>query len=192
MDNAFNGGSREESQSRAMRIRLHLRRRRVTLVSAFTNNPAQLAASQGSVQPLPDGNTFVGWGAAPYMSEFGPHGRQLFSLHFAPRLESYRALRFPWWGQPTTPPSIAITATQQGTLVYASWDGATNVASWRVLAGPAPTALTSVGQLPWASFETTMSVSSTQPYFEVQALDSGGHVLGTSATTVRPGYVIPR
>ena len=180
------------SQSRAMRIRLDLRHRRVTLVSAFKNNPAQLASSQGSVQPLPDGNTFVGFGAAPYLSEFGPRGRQLFSLHFASRLESYRGLRFPWWGQPTTPPSLAISATQQGTLVYASWDGATTVANWRVLAGPTPTTVTPVGQFPWTSFETTMSVASTQPYFEVQTLDSAGHVLGTSPAVVRPGYVVPK
>jgi hypothetical protein len=191
-DNAFNGGSRQESQSRGMRIRLDLRHRRVTLVSSFKNNPAQLASSQGSVQPLPDGNTFVGFGAAPWLSEFGPRGRQLFSLHFAPGLESYRGLRFPWWGQPTTPPSVAISATQTGTLVYASWDGATTVANWRVLAGPTPTTVTPVGQFPWASFETTMSVASTQPYFEVQALDGAGHVLGTSPTVVRPGYVVPK
>jgi hypothetical protein len=191
-DNAFNGGSREEAHSRAMRIRLNYRRHRVSLVRAFSNHPPQLAASQGSTQPLPDGNTFVGWGAAPYMSEFGPGGRQLFSMHFASGLKSYRGLRFQWWGQPATPPSIAITATQQGTLVYASWDGATTVASWRVLAGPTPTTLASVGQFTKSSFETKMSVSTTQPYVEAQALDGSGHVLGTSPVVVRPGYVVPR
>jgi arylsulfotransferase ASST len=186
-DNASNGGSREEYQSRALRLRLNLRRRRVTLVRAFTDNPPLLAASQGSVQPLPDGNTFVGWGAVPYFTEFGPTGRQLFSLHFGPRLESYRGLRFQWWGQPATPPWVAVSATTDGTNVYASWNGATQVASWRVLSGPSTSSMATAGQYAKTSFETKMAVGSTQPYFAVQALDGAGNVLGTSVTVVRPG-----
>ena len=53
------------------------------------------------MQTLPDGNVFVGWGSAPYLSEFGRDGELLFDARFPPEVESYRAFRFPWSGQPT-------------------------------------------------------------------------------------------
>ena len=183
-DNGSNGPTRDESWSRALRIRLHRRSRRATLVWAYTSDPPQLAGTQGSVQPLADGNTLIGWGAAPYITEFGPAGHQRFSLHFPWPVESYRALRFQWWGQPATPPSIAATPTGQGTTVYASWNGATDVSSWRVLAGTSASTL-APGQYPDTAFETTMSVPTAAPYLAVQALDSAGNVLGTSATIGR-------
>lgn len=177
-----NGG---EPHSRGLRLRLDYRHRRVTLVRAFTSHPPQLAVSQGSVQPLPDGNTFVGWGAAPYLTEFGAGGRQRFSLHFPRPVESYRGYRFQWWGQPTMPPSVAAAASGQGTTIYASWDGATDVAGWQVLAGPRPAALMPVAEHPNTTFETTISVPTTQPYIGVQALGGDGQVLGTSAVVAR-------
>jgi hypothetical protein len=174
-------GEPNERESRALRIRVNSTTRRATLVAAYVNNPSLLADSQGSVQLLPDGNTFVGWGSAPYFTEFSPSGKQLFSLHFGEPLQSYRAYRFQWWGQPTTPPSVYLTPTSQGTTAYASWNGATDVSAWRVLAGPNSSSLKPVGQFPRTNFETRMWVRSIQPYFEVQALGSAGQVLGTSA-----------
>ncbi len=138
------------------------------------------------MQLLPDGNAFVGWGSEPWFTEFGRNGRQLFSIHFPVPMQSYRAFRFPWWGQPATPPSVTLTPTRQGTRVYASWNGATDVASWRVLAGPGASGpLAPVGQFPRTSFETTMWVRSTEPFLAVQALGPSGQVLGSSAIVAR-------
>lgn len=184
-DNATDGGPPSERQSRALRIRLKFKRGRARLVHAFTNHPAVLATSQGSVQPLGDGNTFVGWGATPYIAEYDSRGAEVFTLRFGAPVRTYRALRSQWWGQPNTLPSIAAAATSGGTRVYASWNGATTVQSWNVLAGPNPTALTPVGQFAMSSFETNMWVPSTAPYFAVQALGSAGQVLGTSAVVNR-------
>lgn len=185
-DNGFDGETRSEPRSRALRIRLNFKTRRATLVRAFTSNPPLLSSSQGDVQPLADGRTFVGWGEASYLSEFGASGGQLFSLRFLVPVQSYRGYRFRWWGQPTTPPSIATATTPTGTRVYASWDGATDVASWHVLAGDSPTALGAVGRFQKTSqFETAMWIADTAPYFAVQALGSGGQVLGTSPTVAR-------
>jgi hypothetical protein len=170
-----------EPQSRALRIRLNYKRRQATLVRAYAHRPPLLSQSEGGVQVLPDGNTFVGGGTKPYFTEFGPGGRQLFDAHFGPPLQSYRAFRFPWSGQPTTPPDIAVDATAGGTRVFASWNGATEVTAWRILAGPGGNALTAVGQFPWAGFETNMWVPSTGPSVAVQAIGAAGQVLGTSA-----------
>lgn len=184
-DNGSDGFESDESYSRALRIRLDYKHRRASLVRVYTSYPAVLSASQGSVQPLGDGNTFVGWGASPRFTEFGPNGAQRFSMRFYGPLEAYRGLRFQWWGQPATPPSIATSATAQGTRIYASWDGATDVSSWRVLAGSSASTLTAVGQFPKTSFETNTWVPSAAPYFAVQALGSVGQVLGTSAVVGR-------
>jgi hypothetical protein len=174
-----------ERNSRALRIRLHPKARRATLVRAFGNKPALLAESQGSVQVLSDGNTFVGWGSQPYFSEFAPGGRELFSLRFPFPLQSYRAYRFRWWGQPQTSPSIARRPTRNGIRLFASWNGATGVASWRVLAGASQTALATVETVRRRGFETTMWVPSVAPYVAVQALGPSGQLLGTSSTLPR-------
>jgi hypothetical protein len=183
-DNGAGIGQISESQSRALRINLNFTTKRATLARAYTNSPALRGSSQGSVQDLPDGNTFVGWGNAPYFTEFDHSGRQVFSLHFGAPKQSYRGYRFQWWGQPDatqSPPAIAVS--NASLTVYASWDGATTVASWQVLAGSTPSALQPVTQVAKTSFETAIPVSSNDgPYFAVEALDSGGHVLGTSAT----------
>jgi hypothetical protein len=183
-DDGSDGVHTSESESRALRIRLDFKNHRATLVHAFTNHPPLLSESQGNVQVLPDGNTFVDWGEQPYFTEFSKNGgRQLFTVHFRAPLQSYRAYRFHWWGQPTTPPSIAASSKGSGTTVYASWNGATTVASWRVLAGSSAGTLSTVEQFPSTSFETTMHVSSSGPHFEVQALDIRGRPIGISTVT---------
>jgi hypothetical protein len=175
------GRPRYETASRALRIRLDPRTRRATLVRAYTSRPPLRANTQGSMQVLPDGNVFVCWGAKPYFTEFNRSGRQVFSAHYRAPLQSYRGFRFSWWGQPSTPPSIAVDSNGARATVYASWNGATDVAAWRVLAGPSAASLTALGTFRKTGFETAMQVSATEPYLVAQALDSAGRVLGTSS-----------
>ena len=162
-DNGTGAGPQHESQSRGLRLRLNFKTHRATLVKAYTNDPPLLSVSAGDVQVLPDGNVFVGWGAVPYFTEFSAGGRQLLSVYFHGDMETYRAQRFNWWGQPARPPGIAVSATQQGTRVYASWNGATGVASWRVLAGPSPSRLKPIAAFPKTNFETEMAVPAPSP-----------------------------
>jgi len=180
-DNAAGGGQVSEPASRALQISVNFNARRATLQRASLSKPSVVSSSQGSVQQLSDGNAFVGWGQAPYFTEYGRGGRQLFSFHFhSPPLQSYRAYRFPWWGQPTIPPSLAVSATSSGATAYASWNGATTVASWVLLAGPDPTTMQPVATAPKTSFETALTTSNTGPSFAVEALDSSGHPLAIS------------
>ena len=75
-------------------------------------------------------------------------------------------------GQPTAPPSMALATTATGTRVYASWNGATDVSAWEILAGASPTTLSPVGQFPTGHFETAMWVESTEPWRESASDDS--------------------
>jgi hypothetical protein len=63
--------------------------------------------------------------------------------------------------------------------LYASWNGATDVASWRVLGGSGPGPLRTVTTVPDTGFETTITAPA-QHYAEVEALDSSGNVLSVS------------
>ncbi len=178
-----NGGTPPvHSQSRVIVLALDKQTRTATLVSSFVHPTPLLAASQGDFQPLAGGNWFAGWGQEPFFSEFSPEGKVLLDAHLPALYQSYTVLKFPWSGQPTQPPDIAARrGTAHGTIeVYASWNGATQVAAWKVLEGASATSLTPVAQAPRAGFETVISSSGSGSYIAVQALGASGQVLGMS------------
>src|SRR5207302_254158 len=83
---------------------------------------------------------------------------------------SYRAYSATWTGTPATPPSLAVTPSGSGTTVYASWNGATGVARWQVLAGQSRSSLAVVGSAQRSGFETSMRVPRSAAYFAVRAM----------------------
>jgi hypothetical protein len=172
-------------QSRAVRIRLDFRAHRAQLVSSYTHrSPPLLAASQGNAQTLANGNTVVGFGEVPAISEYGKDGSLLFDAHQPLDMSFYRAFRFPWSGHPVNPPAVlaSLNTTSEETIVHASWNGATGVSSWRVLAGEHLGALAERATIPVTGFEDSTTLPAKYAYAAVQALDSTGHVLGTSKT----------
>jgi hypothetical protein len=159
---------------------LDVERMRASLVREYTHPDKQFAHAGGNMQVLPNGNVFIGWGSSPQLSEFSREGDLLFNAAFHPEVESYRAFRFPWDGQPDEDPAVAAETGPEKVTVYASWNGATEVATWEVLAGPGPGELKPVGSAPRNGFETTISVTTDEPYIGVQAKHRSGRVLGTS------------
>ena len=138
--------------------------------------------SQGSVQELPNRDFMVGWGGdEPWFSEFSGDGQLIYDAHLVPKsLDSYRVYRLLWQGYPDHPPSIAATASGGHTTVYASWNGATELASWRVLGGSGSGRLTPVASHARSGFETAIDVPSASTRFQLQALAADGRVIGTS------------
>jgi Arylsulfotransferase (ASST) len=175
------GPPRLHSQSRAIRVALDRKQKTATLVTQDVHAPALTASFEGNVQALGNGDQFVGWGQQPYFSEFDSTGEMLFDARFVGDNSSYRAYRFQWTGTPTSPPNVAALTSGAGTDVYASWNGATQVSEWRVLAGTSPNEVRAVLTAPKQGFETQIPIPSA-PYVAVQALDHAGRVLGTSAT----------
>ena len=181
----FDNGSSppEETRSRALVLDVDTTAMRVTLRQAYTHPAGLLADNQGSVQLLPDGRVFVGWGAQPYFSEFSAGGELLLDGELPVNDQSYRAFTFNWSGQPSGKPAVVVRRNPaRGSAVYVSWNGATDVQTWTVLAGHNPSALAAVGSQQRAGFETMISVNSQGPYFAVTAHDSSGQQLGRSAT----------
>jgi hypothetical protein len=171
-------------QSRTVRLALNWSTRTVSLVNQMVHTPKLLSPSQGNDQVLADGNSMVGWGQEGYFTEFSPTGQTLFDAHFPTPGQSYRAYLFPWSATPATPPALAIKPAGTGkSTIYASWNGATAVAAWRVLAGPNTSHLTQAATALKAGFETAIPVSTTGPVFAIQALALNGTVLGTATTS---------
>jgi hypothetical protein len=182
----------KEKASRAIRLRVDAAARTVTLVHSDVSPARVLAGSQGNAQVLDGGHVFVGWGAIPRATEFAADGSVVFDAVFSDGDDSYRAYRFDWSGLPHDRPSIAADSGGTDTAkVYASWNGATRVTAWRVLAGGTRAGLQPVGRArPKTGFETTLEVGTDSPYLAVEALDARGRVLATSAAIERGGLAI--
>jgi hypothetical protein len=193
----FDDGSnpRIHYQSRSVRVALDFAHRRATLARVYTHPDALMADSQGNSQTLAGESVVIGWGAVPEITEFARDGRLLFDAHLPPGMSSYRAFRFPWQGHPLQAPAVSakVLITDDSTAVFASWNGATDVASWRVLAGAGPDSLKPRAIMPDSGFESSITLpenygspGKSKPgesgYVAVQALDSAGQLLDTSAT----------
>src|SRR5215212_855259 len=168
--------------SRAILLRIDEEEMSATLLSEYASPEGLLSTSQGNAELLSNGNVFVGWGSQPYLSEFSQSGELLLSARFPPDCESYRAFRLPWSGRPTDAPALAAERKSEDRVaLYASWNGATEVATWELLAGPAPNRMEPLGSIPRNGFETAMLAQSYHSYFAVRAKEHSGGVLDTSA-----------
>jgi len=175
-------GPQVHPQSRGIVVDLDEEAMKATLVRAYIHPDELVSTSQGNMQVLPNGNVFVGWGSEPFASEFSHDGELIFDARIPPDDDSYRAFRFPWKGQPAAAPDVAADrGSDDEVTLYASWNGATEVESWEVLAGPHPDQLESLGSVPREGFETAISARTEEPHVAVRARDSSGRVLGMSS-----------
>ncbi|HTT88150.1 MAG TPA: arylsulfotransferase family protein [Acidimicrobiales bacterium] len=180
----FDDGSSppEEKQSRGLLLFVDTTTMHVSLKQAYINPAGFIAANQGSVQLLADGRVFVGWGNQPYFSEFAPDGTLLMDGQLPLNVQSYRAFTYDWTGKPPGSPDVAVRPNPAGGfIVYMSWNGATEVHKWTVLAGSVASRMEPVGSQYWADFETAIAVNSGGPKFCAVALDGSGKELGRSA-----------
>jgi outer membrane protein assembly factor BamB len=176
-----------EKFTRVLVLRVDEQRKRVTLARSYRHPKRLLSPFEGNAQFLPNGHVFVGWGGWPYISEIDRNGRVVFDAYFGhgkkpgEDADTYRAYRMAWRGHPTDPPAIAVA----GGKVYVSWNGATDVARWQVLAGEANDDLAVVATVKKSGFETAIPFRASGSYIAVQALDSNGKVIGVSRTLKR-------
>jgi hypothetical protein len=166
--------------SRGIELKLDRQARTAKLVAQYPRARDFDSDFMGSSQSLPGGNVFVGWGSEPYFSEYSRSGKLLLDGEFPWPDLSYRATIEPWVGLPLSPPVGAVRQTNGKTAVYASWNGATQLVSWRVLAGPGASRLSVVATRAKSGFETAIPVAQSYKSFKVQALGAGGRVIGVS------------
>ena len=167
-------------QSRGLTLRLDTTHMTASLVTQDEHAPPVLSFYEGSDQLLRNGDSLVGYGSQPWVTEFDSHGKTVFDGRFVDANTCYRAYRYQWTGTPTTPPALGTRTSNGKTTVYASWNGATKLARWQVLGGSSPSKLSVVASAGKAAFETPIALRHRSTYVAVRALDSSGHVLSTS------------
>jgi len=185
------GTEQAPAPSQSLEYRLDETKKTATQVWSFTHIPPVFAQFMGDTQRLSDGNTFIDWGApsqaAGYaydsMTEVAPDGSILFDLSFDQPYASYRALRFPWQGFPDTQPALGSRFDVNGITLGYSWNGATEVAAYRVLGGKSPQSLGQIDEEAKTDFETQSHFTGLpegECYFQVAALDRSGNVMALS------------
>ncbi|TDD87670.1 hypothetical protein E1293_07595 [Actinomadura darangshiensis] len=170
----------EGYESRITWIRVDPEKRVATHVKSLFHPEHLSSIAEGNAQELPNGNVVVGWGRAARVSEFSPDGELVFeaTTPSGPGWTTYRAFRFEWEGRPATPPKAIV----DGESVHAFWNGATGVAQWRLLAGPAEGDLAPVDTVGWDGLDTAIKLPAAlgARFVQVEALDADGKVMDAS------------
>jgi Arylsulfotransferase (ASST) len=176
--------STTETQSRGLFLEVDTDRRTVALAREYDYPERLLSGAMGNVQELPNGHVLVGWGAQRFVTEFAADGTPVAEASLTSGLFSYRAYRFPWTGIPHEAPALVAErdAASDREILYASWNGATEVSHWRVDIGPSPHELEPLGLARRQGFETAIPLGINPGYAAVSALDASGRELGASPT----------
>ena len=138
MDNGVAGPLHVDAPySKGMVVKVDQNNRTAELVQTYVSDGKHRAASQGSLQILPDNNhVFISWGATAAHTEFALDGTPLCEVHLGAgalfwweRMKTYRIYKvWDWVGTPSYPPSAKI----KGDTLYVSWNGATEVKYWEL------------------------------------------------------------
>jgi Arylsulfotransferase (ASST) len=184
----FDNGSTppKERQSRGVILKPSLSSHTVALERALTNPRFTLRAdAQGNLAALAGGDWLMGYGNLPNFTEYDSSGHVLLDGTLARGVQDFRTYLSPWSGHPAAPPAILAKHAGGAVVVKTSWNGATDVASWQLLAGASPSSLSPVATVAKGGFETTLQAPAGSAYVATRALSGAGEALATSPA-VRP------
>ena len=168
--------------SHGLLLKLNLAKHTAALVARYIRNNNSYTPFLGNTQLISGGDVVVGWGNVPNFTEFTKSGKVLLDAVIPNPDMSYRTYLENWVGLPAKPPNGAVRKSGGKIIVYASWNGATRVVAWRVLAGASASHLTvAVSRAARTGFETAIPVSGSHKFFKLQAFASRGRLIGTSA-----------
>ena len=107
----------------------------------------------------------MGYGGLPNFTEYDSAGHVLLDGTLGKNVQNFRTyLVAVERARRRRAPSVVAQSGGAGTLtVSVSWNGATDVASWRVLAGASPSALAPSTSAPKAGFQTTITAPTAGP-----------------------------
>lgn len=191
-DNGSNGFNQTQPHSTGQIIRMNHKTKVATadlnLAPPFVDGHAHISKSQGNFQQLENGNIVMGWGNDAFWTEYaGPDHEIVFYGALGWRnVMNYRVHKFDnWVGLPLTKPALWIYSKHGGLgqtmFWYVSWNGATEVRTWRFHAsesrdGPWET----ITEVEKNGFETIYPHDDSYGFGYAEALDKDGLVLGTT------------
>ncbi len=167
--------------SRGLVLNVDPSTRTATLAAQYSGEGSFESEYMGDTQPLTNTDVLVGWGSERWFSEYSHSGKLLLEGEFPQPDLTYRATLEQWVGLPLTAPAGAARVLAGRTTVFASWNGATRVSAWRVLAQSGGGGMLPVASAAKSGFETAIAVPQPYSRFALQALDANGRVIGTSA-----------
>jgi len=184
----FNG-SESGGPSEGLELHLDLTNMTATVLKNLVDqNDPIINPSQGTFDPLPNGNTLIGYGQIPAIKEYGPEGNDDVRMtiwygnhtNSGAGAQSYRTFRSVWVGTPTYPPVLVV----ESGVLYMSWNGATGITSWEIFAGESEHDLKIVGMVKSMGFETMFEIPSNCGEFSRVAAYRGADLLRYSNVVV--------
>lgn len=164
--------------------------------------------------PDTNGNVLIGWGNEPAFTEYAADGTIIWDVRFGPldlnreSADNYRALKVNWTGTPTWAPKIAAGPTNAGLLLpfalasnttnasvietstknetaFFSWNGATDIREWIILASSDDTELNTTACIMQTiskyGFESSIFIGSSARYVRAVAVSKNNVILAATA-----------
>lgn len=190
-DNAFSAAQSPPTAafSSATVVLLDLQHHTARIVERYPHPRGAIAAMFGSLTLLPDGDRFIGWGSARDMSQHTRDGHTIFHAEIGDEdtlVGSLRAFKASWVGRPATQPAVYAYAwgCSWKTAVYVSWNGATEVRSYRVSGANKKKARFVQVAIGDKNFETRLQTDRFVQYVFVEALGQDGLSLERSSVVL--------
>lgn len=184
-----NGNGRDPQYSRGSVWEIDEQTMTADLVGDLQPEDQIFASFTGSNQPTPNGNQLVDYGDSGEIVEFNDSGERVFTATIEGSF-TYRAERATdWEATLSSSPDVAwTTAADDGSReLYMSWNGATEVDSWRIEARSSEDGdgFEPVKTVEKTGFETEAdaAVPEDADVVRVSALDEEGRVLGSRTLT---------
>ncbi|KAI4621100.1 uncharacterized protein J4E87_006728 [Alternaria ethzedia] len=129
------------------------------------------SVSQGNMEVLPSNHSIMGYGSVPALKEYDQDGNVVLTVKWGEpeKVQSYRAYKAEWVGKPSTKPDVYACKASNGTEVYMSWNGATEVDTWTVFGGAFNGTLSKVTSVEKSGFETKAALGEKLGFVRVEA-----------------------
>jgi len=180
----YDNGVHSTQNGRGIAYRLDDTAHTATAVTTWNHSPGVFGVIVGSNRLLDNGDELVSYGSTGTATEYDKTGAKVWESQFGDGAWPYRTLRVEGWhALPAEPPALASDRSGTAVTGYASWNGATDVASWVLLAGPSADQLRPVSAVtPRSGFETTLTgtVTAQDTVLVAEARDGSGGVLRRS------------
>ena len=186
-DNAWDTyGAPTAQSSSGVVILLDLIHKTAQVVERYPHPGGAYAAMFGSIDLLPNGDRFIGWGSVKEATQFTRSGELNYHVQIgeeASMIGSMRTFKRSWSARPYWGPDVFAYSWVCGwpSVVYASWNGATDVHAWKFYGSNSSNRqFQSLGTVEKDGFESSMKVGSPVRLVFVEAMKEDGEVLGRS------------
>ncbi|KAL9613650.1 MAG: hypothetical protein Q9167_001826 [Letrouitia subvulpina] len=188
-DNAFDTSSVPTSDcSAAIVVILDLLAWTARVVERYPHPKGAFAAMFGSVDFLPNGDRFIGWGSLNEVSQHTQSGVIVYHAEIEPKntlVGSFRAFKREWQARPIWGISVYAYSWVCGwrSALYVSWNGATDVWEWTFYGSHLVDGeFELLGMAKKQGFETLFMARTFWRFVYVEAVAEDGELLGRSDT----------